>query len=487
MKNLFKPNKGKKKRRDSTGSSSGDEPEQKTFALSSSKKKEVKTAGKLKGDDDADGKSSSTAAVQLDEKQYAIKARTGDVGDHVLNTNIVRGQTKRKPKALSDQQPPRDPEQIQNKREAASVQGQDTNVLKDHKTAEATRNEIYTTGQFEELGLPYQLGRPIPTIIHRFWSGGPMSENTMNVLIDSATKVKGKKWSNRLWYSVTLEKELYSNKRPVDQIGGPLRELLSTKEKRILLKEERVQLEKQRMQLEKLGFTVTPIEGLASEIMKQCAIENIVPPVTLQQIEKFAKGAAAMRIRGGKQSAHGIKHLSDVARLMYAYYHGGHHFDTDMALGTMSLDHAYKHNDPESNVPLMGAVGVVPYDYEKITGLKPGEPIDVGTDEGLAAAAKLIREAPEMATTLNGMFATRAKNPHIKEALTAIAQLYDKVPTLSTPGTNLSTIMVYGKEIADNFDSPKSKVKTAMRKMTVPPYILDVEAFTAESAIRNVV
>jgi hypothetical protein len=158
-----------------------------------------------------------------------------------------------------------------------------------------------------------------------------------------------------------------------------------------------------------------------------------------------------------------------------------------MALGTMSLDHAYKHNDPDSNVPLMGAVGVVPYDYERITGVKPGEPIDVGTTEGISAAAKLIRVAPEVAATLNGMFATRAKNPHIKEALTAIAQLYDKSPTLSTPGTNLSAIMVYGKEIAGNLDSPKSKVKTAMRNMTVPPYILDVEAFTAESAIRNVV
>jgi hypothetical protein len=64
MKNLFKPNKGKKKRRDSTGSSSGDEHEQKTFALSSSKKKEVKTAGKLKGDDDPEGKSPYTVTAE---------------------------------------------------------------------------------------------------------------------------------------------------------------------------------------------------------------------------------------------------------------------------------------------------------------------------------------------------------------------------------------------------------------------------------------
>jgi hypothetical protein len=380
-----------------------------------------------------------------------------------------RGQTKRKSKALSSQEPLQDRGQREDKLEATSIQGQDTNLRKDQKTTGATRNEIYATAQFDELGIPYQLGQPIPTIIHRFWSGGPMNENTMNVLVESATKVKGKQWSNRLWYSATLENELYNNKQPA-----------TTKEQRAKLKE-------QRKQLEKLGFTVTPIEELASAIVKQCAIENIEPPVTLQQIEKFAKGAAAMRIKGGAKSADGIKHLSDVARLMYGYHHGGHHFDTDMGLGTMNLDHAYKHNDPESNVPLMGAVGVVPYDYEKITGLKPGEPIDVGTDEGKAAAAELIRVAPEVATTLNGMFATRAKNPHIKEALTAIGQLYDRSPTLATPGTNLSGIMVYGREIAANFDSPKSMAKTAMRKMTVPPYILDGEAFTAESATRNVV
>jgi hypothetical protein len=117
MKNLLTPKKGKKKRLDSSGSSSGDKHEQKTLTLSSSKKKEVKSAsrtpklvpiasvsldpntiklsratfaGKLKGDDDPGGKSPYTAAVQLDGKQYVVKARTGDVDDHVLNTNILR-------------------------------------------------------------------------------------------------------------------------------------------------------------------------------------------------------------------------------------------------------------------------------------------------------------------------------------------------------------------------------------------------------------
>jgi hypothetical protein len=116
-KNLLKPNKGKKKRGDRSGSPSGDEHEQKTFTLSSSKKREVKSAsrtpklvpiaavaldpntiklaratfdGKLKGDDDPDGKSPYTVAVQVDGRQYVVKARTGDVDDHVLNTNILR-------------------------------------------------------------------------------------------------------------------------------------------------------------------------------------------------------------------------------------------------------------------------------------------------------------------------------------------------------------------------------------------------------------
>jgi hypothetical protein len=117
MKNPFKPKQGQKKRRDSSGSSSGDEHEQNTFAQSSSKNREVKTAlrrpklvpiasvaldanaikvsrvtfdGKLKGDDDVDGKSPYTVAVQINGNQYVVKARTGDVDDHVLNTNILR-------------------------------------------------------------------------------------------------------------------------------------------------------------------------------------------------------------------------------------------------------------------------------------------------------------------------------------------------------------------------------------------------------------
>jgi hypothetical protein len=117
MKNLFKPKKGQKKRRDSSGSSFGDEHEQKTFTGSSSKKKEVNTAsrtlklvpiasvaldppaiklsrvtfdGKLKGNDDPGDESPYTVAVQVADKQYVVKARTGDVDDHVLNTNILR-------------------------------------------------------------------------------------------------------------------------------------------------------------------------------------------------------------------------------------------------------------------------------------------------------------------------------------------------------------------------------------------------------------
>ena len=334
-------------------------------------------------------------------------------------------------------------------------------ILPEVASKTTPKNETYVSDQFKVLNIPYQSGELIPTIIHRFWSGGPMNENTMNVLRDGATKVEGKQWSNRLWYSSTLENELYSNKK--------------------ITKEDSKKIKKQRDELTRLGYTVAPIENLASEIQKA----EDVSPITPDQIKQFAMSAAEIRIKGGKKSNDGIKHLSDVARLMYGYHYGGHHFDTDMGLGSMSLEHAYKHNDPQSEIPLMGAVGVVPYDYERITGLKAGVSINLGTDEGKKAAASLINAAIDTSILLNGMFATRAKNPHIKEVLTALARNYEG-RSLSMPGTNLSPIMVYGKDIANDFTSTdRSEGKTAMRKMTVPPYILDVQAFTEESANRN--
>jgi hypothetical protein len=322
----------------------------------------------------------------------------------------------------------------------------------------AKTNATYVSDQFEALNISYQLGEEIPTIIHRFWSGGPMNENTMKVLSDGATKVKGKEWSNRLWYSSTLEDELFK--------------------KSLLTKQGRLKLKEQRDTLKNLGYTVAPIEDLASEIQKEKS-----PPITKAEIKQFAMSAAQIRVKG--KSNDGIKHLSDVARLMYGYHYGGHHFDTDMGLGSMSLEQPYKHNDPKSEVPLMGAVGVVPYDYEMITGQKVGVSINVGTDEGKKAAAKLINAAIETSILLNGMFATRGNNPHIKQALTALAQTY-RDGSLSKPGTNLSPIMVYGEVMASDFNiTDRSDVKTAIRKMTVPPYILDVQAFTEESANRN--
>lgn len=332
-------------------------------------------------------------------------------------------------------------------------------ILPEVKSKQTSEYHTYVSDQFEGLKIPYQAGELIPTIIHRFWSGGPMNENTMSVLIEGATKVKGTQWSNRLWYSSTLEDQLYKGK--------------------LLTKEDRKTLQEQRSKLQKLGYVVAEIEDLASAIQREKA-----PPVTKDDIKQFAKNAAAIRLKGGKKSNEGIKHLSDVARLMYGYHYGGHHFDTDMGLGSMSLEQAYKHNDPESQVPLMGAVGVVPYDYERITGQKPGVSIDVATDQGKESAASLIGAAIQTSIVLNGMFATRAKNPHIQEALTRLAELY-RGQTMSTPGTLLSPIMVYGQKIASDGSSDKSDSKMAMRKMTVPPYILDVQAFTAESANRN--
>lgn len=59
-----------------------------TLDLNTVTTKRVKFETVIKETDD--GRSPYTVAVELDKKQYVIKARTGDVDDHVLNTNILR-------------------------------------------------------------------------------------------------------------------------------------------------------------------------------------------------------------------------------------------------------------------------------------------------------------------------------------------------------------------------------------------------------------
>jgi hypothetical protein len=308
-------------------------------------------------------------------------------------------------------------------------------------------NEAFMKGVFKDQDIPYQEGDEIPKIIHRFWSGGPMSEATMKVLRESAGKTQGTGWQNRFWFSKTLEKHFEVDK--------------AAKKKR----------KEQRKELKKLGYEVQSIEDLAKQIEKATG-RNTGPKITKAGINEMGESAAGMaNDKSNRKRYEGIKHLSDIARLMYGYQYGGHHFDTDMGLGNMDLTKAYHHNDKLSQVPLMGAVAATSDNYVRAVKADPGA-LDTRKNKDQATAKRLINQVPPSSRFLNGMFATAPKNKNILSALDAMTDEYSKKDGIRHfQGTFLSEMMVSGKEAASKKEL----------NMTIPPYLLDIEPITPES------
>ncbi len=195
----------------------------------------------------------------------------------------------------------------------------------------------------------------------------------------------------------------------------------------------------------------------------------------------MAKSAAEMAGDKTNRSRYdGIKHLSDIARLMYGYQYGGHHFDADMGLGNMDFKHAYRHNDPQSQAPLMGAVAATSDNYVRAVKADPGA-LDTRKDKDHATAKRLIGQVPPSARFLNGMFATGPKNKHILSALDAITDAYTKKDGIRHfQGTFLSEMIVSGGD----YLTKEKDVLDPERKMTIPPYLPDIEPITPESDIR---
>ena len=217
--------------------------------------------------------------------------------------------------------------------------------------------KLPTNDQFltAALGVPIDMSqiKRIPQEIHRFWSGGKLSDAAMQVLRESAEKTQGTKWSNTLWYSDSLENAIED-----DDVNG-----------NIISVEDRAVRAQQRGELIDLGYKVGPIEDLAlpdpvekssfrSVLSKILGDTPPLPPPGSFYKKDFTTMAqkAVDKIKSGSSDRwDGIKHLSDIARLIYLQQIGGHHFDVDIGLGTMDLSRAYYHND-DGQVPLFGSV-----------------------------------------------------------------------------------------------------------------------------------
>lgn len=299
---------------------------------------------------------------------------------------------------------------------------------------------------------------PIPQQIHRFWSGGQMSEDVMKILIESAAKTESTPWKNTLWFSSTLEKKLES--------AG------------VISEESKVEREKQRDKLRILGYEVKAIEEIAKPMTGN--MEREEGTLTDADLEIISEKASKEAIDEGAFRWDGIKHLSDIARLMYIHELGGHHFDVDMGLGNMDLNRAYYHNDSTGMVPLFGSVTAVSRDpiAIEIAYIANNREQSFKNVEMLEAAKKVVTQACDLAPMLNGMIASHPKNSNMTAAIESLRS--DALIT----GADLPSGMSINKILLGGPNGLHTNEFLSNRGMAVPVYLLDVQHLSSESENR---
>lgn len=289
---------------------------------------------------------------------------------------------------------------------------------------------------------PMGTGPAIPQIIHRFWTGGPMSDTAVKILIDSIKKTQGREWQHCLWYSSRIEEKI-AGKLGVEKIK---------------------RRDGQREALQAMGYRVEPIEN-------QTVIET-------QDLETGADLASSTVLTGGGYDD--VKYFSDLARLLYLQEHGGHHMDIDVGLGDMDLDAPYHHNDPTGNVPLLGSLARDPEtspeivtDLAKIDEFHARPRSGATTPEAFReTAGKLAERAGLGAGMFNALIASQAGTPNLAAAIDKLVAGVGKKELLTGMGANRQLL---GVDEYHGFDEQAN--------LSVPPYLLRLEHLTAESSM----
>ncbi len=352
-------------------------------------------------------------------------------------------------------------------------------VLEDQpQTSQAQTSQAQTSQEFlsEVLGVDIDKNKEkmIPQEIHRFWSGGKMSQQAMKVLIESAEKTKDTAWQNNMWYSSTLEKTMDSS-----QLVG---------------EDEREMRNLQREVLKELGYKVRQIEDIAEDDPKPLGTfdklrgkkepERTRGRMTKGDLGIMAGKAASKLEKGGQDRWDGVKHISDIARLMYLDQVGGHHLDVDMGLGEMDLTRAYSHNDPKGNIPLLGAVTATESDpiAESLARLQHrNDNGGLSNPETREAGTRVAEQARDMTGMLNGMIASRPGNDNIKEAIEQLrvdaVSRNGEIPS----GMLANNALLFGEQGNQGIDHEE---QGRMRSLAVPPYLFDLEHLTSESENR---
>lgn len=314
-------------------------------------------------------------------------------------------------------------------------------------------------------------GQPIPQVIHRFWSGKAMSDAARENLLESAQATKGTRFTQKLWHSDAVERQM--------------------QERGMITAEETESRRVQRETLRAAGYELQAVESLAVEreitnprmhkyLGREAEYAPRVPgTLTRAEIEVMATKAVDSIQQGGEFRYDELKHLSDMARLMYLHKEGGHHFDVDMGLGDMDLDRRYRHTDPAGQVPLLGSLTNISNDgiNVNLNRLRPSPERDLAASEDDVRA--VATKASEMSTMLNGMIATRPGTANMADAIDflrtdAVHAGTDMIPSGMSANRNL----IYGQDRGSSLSQADQETR---RKYTVPPYLLDLQHITADS------
>ncbi|NOI20222.1 hypothetical protein F0223_18530 [Vibrio coralliilyticus] len=319
--------------------------------------------------------------------------------------------------------------------------------------------DILSTVAGVEIGT--NKSKPIPQTIHRFWSGGAMSQEAMHVLLESADKSKGSQFKHSMWYSSSLEAELM--KRDA------------------LIEEEIDKRDTQRTILRANGYEVCDIDTMFKPDPTQSTFDRLrkkpLPKpepgvLSKSELNNMVRKACDHLQKGGSDKWDGIKHFSDISRLIYLKEKGGHHFDVDFGLGNMNFEQSYYHNDEKGTVPLMGATTSVSRDRinEHLQVVHPSKPQDLSDQSYRNSVVQVAEQAMMMSGMLNGIIATSAQNPNVIEGIELLR------PDIANKSGELPSGMLANKSLIG--DIPNGSA------YTIPPYLIDLEHITAESDSR---
>lgn len=332
-------------------------------------------------------------------------------------------------------------------------------ILPVTKEEQLTETVLDIFSKVAGVGIGKSKSKSIPQTIHRFWSGGAMSQEALHVLTDSIDKSEGSQFKHCIWHSSSLEQEL--KKRDLIQV-----EVIDTRET-------------QRVVLRSYGYDTCDIDELFEPDPTQSTFDRLrkkpLPKpkpgvLTKSELLKMVKAACDHLQKGGSDKWDGIKHFSDISRLIYLKEKGGHHFDVDFGLGNMNFEQSYYHNDEGGTVPLMGATTSVSRDRinEHLQVVHPSKPQDLSAQSYRDSVVQVAEQAMMMSGMLNGIIATSAQNPNVVEGI-------ETLRTYVRSG-DLSSGMVANRKLLG--DTPNGSA------YTIPPYLIDLEHITAESDSR---